>query len=488
MKNSSRKWAQFRFGVIGQLLSRPPDPGDLCAEIAALAAKTWQHPISGEPVIFAVSTIERWYYQAKSAPVDPVGKLGRKIRADLGKMTAVGEAHRRVLSNLYKLHPRWSYKLHADNLRSLAERDAALRPAPSYGSIKSYMKTAGMVKKKRIRNAHRDGAKAADARFDEREVRSFESPYVGGLWHTDFHFGKRPIVLESGALATPIALAFIDDRSRLICHVQWYLSETARDLVHGLSQAIMKRGLPRSVMTDNGAAMSAAEWKEGLSRLGIEHKATLPYSPHQNGKMECFWGQLEGRLMAMLEGERDLSLKLLNDATQAWVEMEYNRAVHRETKEAPSARFLAGPQLLRKSSSTDELRGAFRAEQLRQQRRSDGTVMIEGVRFEVPSRFRHLATVCCRYARWDLSYVHMVDERSGVVLSPLYPLSRAANADGRRRTITDSDSSAAPMVSTPEESSMSGGVAPLLQQHMSDYCEAGMTPAYLPINPINRNQ
>jgi len=483
VKNSSRKWAHFRFTVIGQLLSRPPDPGDLCGEVAALAAKTWQHPITEEPVKFSEPTVERWYYQAKNAPQDPVGKLERKVRTDLGRMTAVSDAHRLVLANLYKVHPRWSYQLHFDNLKSLAKHSAALRPAPSYGSVKRYMKTAGLLKKKRIRNAHRDGAKAADTHFDEFEVRSYESPYVGGLWHTDFHFGKRPIVLESGAIATPIALAFIDDRSRLICHVQWYLSETARDLVHGLSQAIMKRGLPRAVMTDNGAAMSACEWKEGLSRLGVEHKTTLPYSPHQNGKMECFWGQLEGRLMAMLEGERDLRLKLLNDATQAWIEMEYNRSVHRETKEAPTDRFLAGPQLLRKSPSTNELRAAFRGEQLRQQRRSDGTVVIEGVRLEVPSRFRHLTTVCVRYARWDLSYVHLVDERTGVVLTPLYPLSKSDNADGRRRMITG-DSATAKSVA--DDSLATGGVAPLLKQHMAAYAETGQPPAYLPQPQSNK--
>ena len=55
------------------------------------------------------------------------------------------------------------------------------------------------------------------------------------------------------------------------------------------------------LMTDNGSAMMAAEFKEGLQRLGVMHEKTLPYSPHQNGKQEAFWGHLEGRLMEMLE-------------------------------------------------------------------------------------------------------------------------------------------------------------------------------------------
>ena len=69
-----------------------------------------------------------------------------------------------------------------------------------------------------------------------------------------------------------------------------------------------------------------------------EHATTLPYSPYQNGKQEAFWGTLEGRLMKMLDGVADLTLELLNEATQAWVEIEYNRAVHRATFCSPVRR------------------------------------------------------------------------------------------------------------------------------------------------------
>jgi transposase InsO family protein len=117
--------------------------------------------------------------------------------------------------------------------------------------------------------------------------------------------------------------------------LQWYLDETAESLVHGLSQAFMKRGLPRALMTDNGAAMLAEETVSGLARLGVVHQTTLPYSPYQNAKQESFWGRIEGRLMAMLEGEDVLTLDLLNQASQAWVEQEYHRTRHSEIDTTP---------------------------------------------------------------------------------------------------------------------------------------------------------
>jgi putative transposase len=111
-------------------------------------------------------------------------------------------------------------------------------------------------------------------------VRSYESEYVNGLWHLDFHEGSSKIVTPKGELVKPRLLGIMDDRSRLACHLQWYLDETVEDLIHGLCQAFLKRGLPRSLLTDNSLAMIAAETKQGLQRLGILHETTLPHSPY----------------------------------------------------------------------------------------------------------------------------------------------------------------------------------------------------------------
>ena len=140
----------------------------------------------------------------------------------------------------------------------------------------------------------------------------------------------------------------------------------------------------------------------GLARLGVVHQTTLPYSPYQNAKQESFWGRVEGRLMAMLEGEQTLTLELLNESTQAWVEQEYHRTVHTELKATPLARYLAGPSVARKCPDSAVLTDAFRIEVQRRARRADGTLSLGGARFEIPSRLRHLSVVHVRYARWDL--------------------------------------------------------------------------------------
>ncbi len=470
------RWAHLRFSVVGQLLAAPPPKGQLRVELERLAARTWRHPVTGEPVRFALSTIERWLLKARRERRDPVGILRRKVRADAGKQQ-LPLAIREVLRAQYAAHPSWSVKLHYDNLRALAERHAELAPLPSYSSIRRLFQSQGWRKRRRLTTRDTAGAERAEARLSAREVRSYEVEYVGGLYHWDCHFGSRPVLTTRGQWARPVLFGVIDDRSRLACHLQWYLSECAENIVHGLSQAFQKRGLPRAGMSDNGAANLAGEVTEGLARLGILHETTLAYSPYQNGKAEALWGQVEGRLMAMLESVADLRLETLNEATQAWCEYEYNRAIHGETGETPLKRFLTGPEVLRPSPDSAALRAAFTRSERRIQRLSDGTIVLGAQRFEIPNRYRHLRELVVRYASWDLSTVHLVDERCGQQLCRLYPQDKTRNANAVRAPLVPLVASV-PTPSTPPAAA--GQMAPLLERLLHERAATGLPPAYLP--------
>ena len=243
------RWARFRFSVIGPLLAAPPARGELRPALGALAEKTWQHPITGAPVRFGRSTLERWYYAARSAPRDPVGRLRRKLRKDAGQQPSLSPGLRDALRAQYRDHPGWSATLHADNLAVVAREHAELGAVPSTSTVRRYLRAQGLV---RARTKHGRHVVASP-----REVRSYEAEYVHGLWHADFHHGSRRVLEPDGRWHTPILLGVIDDASRIVPHLQWYLVETAQSFVHGLSQAFQKWGLPRALLTDNGPAMLA---------------------------------------------------------------------------------------------------------------------------------------------------------------------------------------------------------------------------------------
>lgn len=472
------RWARLRFVIIGPLLAAPPDSGELQTALGLLAAKTWRHPTSGLDVSFGLSTLERWYYAARTAD-DPVAALRNRLRGDIKRFPSLSPSVIDILTLQYREHPGWTAQLHFDNLRAAlqgsggaaATSSSSSPSVSSYQTVRRYLLAQGMFRQAQPKRATA-GALAARDRLERLEVRSFEVDHVNALWHLDFHHGSRKVLTRQGQWVTPMILCVIDDRSRLVCHLQWYLDETAQSLIHALCQAFMKRGLPRALMSDNGAAMLAEETTNGLAALGIVHQTTLPYSPYQNAKQESFWGRIEGRLMAMLEGEKSLDLDALNLATQAWTEQEYHRTRHSEIDATPMEHYLAGPNVSRPCPSSAALTDAFSIEMIRTQRRSDGTVSLAGTRFEIPSRYRHLQQVYLRYARWDLSRVCLVDARTGAVLCPVKPLDKSANANGQRRRLSPADVDLSPVAPK--------GLPALMTQLLADYAATGVPPAYLP--------
>ena len=464
-------WAQFRFAVIGGLLSSPPEGGQLQQELRALAEKSYQHPLTPDKQISpSFSTIERWYYHAKDAP-DPITALGQKLRVDAGRRWAIGEPLKAVIESQYQAYPRWTVQLHYDNLVALVGQQPQLTPLPSYKTVLRCMRENGWTRRLGPSQSTL-GQSRAQRRREQREVRSYEASYVHALWHLDFHQATIRLLDASGNWYHPIALAILDDRSRLCCHLQFYLAETAECLVHGLTQAIMKRGLPRALMTDNGSAMLAEETRQGLLRLGIVHETTLPYSPYQNGKQEVFWAQLEGRLIAMLRGMEDLKLAFINHAAQAWVEQDYHRNKHREIAATPLQRMLDGPDVGRQAPDADTLRLAFTRQIIRTPRRGDATVVVEGVRYELPPRFGHMPKVTLRSPGWDKSQMTLVDPKTGGPVERLLPQDKAKNASGLRRTIEMQGTTAFVNIKSDQPA--------LLKKWLADYAATGLPPAYLP--------
>lgn len=466
-------WALFRFSVIGGLLADRPEKGDLQRELKKLARRAWAHPTKAdERVKYHRSTIERWYYKARNAD-DPIKALTRKVRSDMGASKAMSAEMLETLSNQYADYPHWSYKLHADNLAVRIQESPELGDKPSYSTVMRRMQERGWYKRKSGKRKNTAGEEVAAERLESREVRSYEAAHVHALWHLDFHTGSLRVAAPDGEWQSPKALAILDDRSRLCCHIQWYLDETAETLFHGMSQAFHKRGLPWSLMMDNGPAMIARETENGLVRLGIKQERTLPYSPYVNGKQENFWARLEGRLMAMLTRVKPLTLEFLNKATQAWVEMEYNKEVHTEIGTSPIKRVLEEADHSRPAPGSEALQVAFTKRVSRVQRRGDGTVQIDGVRFEIPSRFRHMKTLHTLYASWNLSTAWIADERSGDPLARIFPQDKTKNASGQRRGL---EPGAGPL---PKESE-SEPIPPLVNKWLADYAATALAPAYLP--------
>jgi len=184
----------------------------------------------------------------------------------------------------------------------------------------------------------------------------------------------------------------------------------------------------------------------------------------------------------MLSNVELLTLDFLNQSTQAWVELEYNRSIHEETGQTPLERMMKGPDVSRSSVESEALHFYFAALETRIQRHSDGTIQVKGVRFEIPSRFRHIKRFTVAFKFWDLSMAYLVDPKTGNNLGCIYPQDKIKNAQRGRRELDS--------ISLPEtpEVSKTESIPPLLRRLLADYAATGMPPAYLPREEIGDSE
>ena len=97
-ESTQARWARFRFSIIGPLLAAPPDEGGLKNALLELTKKQWQHPITGVPVHFSFSTLERWFYAAKRSH-DPIETLRVKRRSDCAQSRKLSTVIKKTIKN-----------------------------------------------------------------------------------------------------------------------------------------------------------------------------------------------------------------------------------------------------------------------------------------------------------------------------------------------------------------------------------------------------
>jgi hypothetical protein len=179
-----QRWAEFRFGVIGGLLSDPPDKGELHSRLQILAQTQWTHPMTEEKITIALSTLERSYDAALKQNQDPLKAFRRKLREDRGNTRCLSLEVKNWLQTNYRNHPSWSGQLYSDNLKVWLEQNPTFGLAPSYPNIIRYIRNRGWDKKARVRSPFAPGRVAAAARLESREEGLLKSSMweAFGIW------------------------------------------------------------------------------------------------------------------------------------------------------------------------------------------------------------------------------------------------------------------------------------------------------------------
>ncbi len=354
-----QKLSLFRFTLISQLVSRKGmSRGEQEAILRDITAKDWDIPGSPRSSI-ARSTVLRWValYEKSGNRIESLEPQPRK---DRGTSRALGAELEAALVTLRKEQSAVSLPVFVKLARSRKILDATGK-GPSKDSLYRLFKRHGLEK---------------DTRIPE-DRRRFETEMPNDMWQSDCMHG--PQVVYEGKLRKAYLFAVLDDHSRLITHGQFYLSENLDCFRDCLIAALEKRGLPRRLYVDNGAAFKSNALAYACGRLGIALLHSRPYIPEGRGKIERFFLTVRKQFLPTIPDS--LSLERLNELFVEWVDGDYHKRIHSSTGQTPIARYLAKIALLRPAPK--DLRDYFRIA-VRRKVAKDRTVTLSGRNFEAP--------------------------------------------------------------------------------------------------------
>lgn len=222
--------ALFRLSVLGPLVSRDRlERGELQRIIRELALREYAIPGSRRRLI-GEKTIEAWYYAWRREGIEG---LVPKSRNDRG-LSKLPQAVQEAVLAAKRDNPRRSIR----QLQHLLE---------SSGKV-----ARGSLSRSAIHRLLRQHGLSRLAAPVPEEHRRFVAKLANAIWYGDVMHG--PSVTVKGRNRKVYLVTLMDDASRLIAHSAFCTGETALDIEGVLKQAVLKRGLPRKLVVDNGAA------------------------------------------------------------------------------------------------------------------------------------------------------------------------------------------------------------------------------------------
>ena len=358
-QSRSEMIALFRYGIVAGLLSVTAGSGNLKKEIVKLSQKTWRHPETSGLVKLSFSAIEHWYYDFCKLGFP---SLMPKKRKDKGICRSLPVALQDEITRRKKANPSLSA---VEIIRGLLEENKIIPGQVSMATIYRFMQQSGL--------------KDFSGK-EQKERRAFEASFPGQLWQSDLMYG--PYLTEGRRKRRTYLYCFIDDCSRVIPHAQFYFSESLFSLVDCFKQAILKRGIPYKVYTDNGKVYLSHFFNLICANLGIKLLHCEPFDPAAKGKIERFIRTLRGQFLATLDVSKIKTIEELNAALLAWIEGRYHLQKHSSLNCSPLERWLKNSSKVRMVKDPANIDSLFLA---RANRRvtQDGCVSILGKRFEV---------------------------------------------------------------------------------------------------------
>lgn len=364
-KDRAEAVAIFRSEIVGALVRRDLDHGELAAELRRLSEQRFRPPGSKWTRTYAVPTLERWYYALRSEGLEG---LRPRPRSDRGRARALCEQKRKLLLDIRREHRSASVPLILKSLVIDGQLDE------------------GVISSATIRRLYREHGldRVATVKSAPRARLRWQAEYPGGLWHADVCHGPN---LDVNGKKQPVRIhGLLDDASRFIVTIEARATEREDDMLAVLVRAIRKHGPPDALYLDNGSTYRGDVLRVACARLGITLLHARPYDPQARGKMERVWRTIRAGCLNYVGGAG--SLHDVNVRLWAFVDEHYHRSPHAGLLGRTPHSTWHDALESRPRDEVDErrLRDALTVTERRRVRR-DSTLDVRGTTYEVEQAF-----------------------------------------------------------------------------------------------------
>ncbi|MFA6174861.1 MAG: DDE-type integrase/transposase/recombinase [Kiritimatiellales bacterium] len=360
--------ALLRYEVICHIKTLRQEKIPLSESLRAACSRPW--PGEGG-LYYSYRTIETWWYRHQRHGFP--GLSGKAVRGDAGKSRAIDEETGLWIIDAVSKSPGTAlsvlYRHWQDHGRGL----------PSLSSVVRFLKTSGY-----------DRRSIKAGRLESGPTKAFEAPAPNDLWMVDFACGPTLRTAEGRVIATQLCV-ILDDHSRLIPFAAYYLNGDTASFLDCLKQAVLRRGLPLKLYTDQGKPFVNTHARIVCANLGVRLLHAKPYHAWSKGKVERLIRTIQGDFEATLrlEGGHVQSLAELNVAFSRWVARIYHLRAHGSTNMSPHERFTRAGHPLRTIEEPEKIAPLFYTRMERVVRK-DGTVTLGNKLLEVNLALRAL--------------------------------------------------------------------------------------------------
>jgi putative transposase len=404
-----QSWAEFRFQVIAPLLDEKLDAAERAHVRKQILSRVYTTP-DGKERRIAERTLRHWLKRFRKGQLN---ELENRHNKSHGEMKALDQS---VLEKAKELRERMGTRSIQDILMHLKFTENIDVSKISASTLNRHLNRVGATKQKN---------------YSELGIfQHFQKEHINQMWQSDCSDGlylPDPMGLKEVRQTTLITC--IDDASRFCVHGQFYWTEKLTDLLDCFKTALIARGRPSELYTDNGPIYRAKNFASICADLDVGLKHAEAYHPEGKGKQERYYLTLQTRFYKEAKKSGIATLQDLNDFFWAWLDECYHNVEHKTLKMTPLERWQQEEDSINRVS-VEKLQQSMQLRTYRTVDDKTALIRLDGKRYQAS---KHLAgqKVQVRWPFDDHSTISIW--KGGVLLEQAPQFSPSADIDYSKR-------------------------------------------------------